>query len=297
MSYRSGFVGLIGLPNAGKSTLVNALTEEKVSIVTPKPQTTRKRVTGVISKDHFQAVLVDAPGFINADAGLNGFLNQEAQSVVEDVDALVFVISLERDEFQTLKPAIELAAASKKPLLVLLNKADIAKHEYAVKCQNFVEELGVPYQHVSLKLKPKTARDFVGSFLEEKLPETGAPLYDTEIFTTQTEKELCEELIREAAFLKLHQEIPFGIGVKILKFDESAKNIIKIYAEVWVNRESHKGIVVGAKASTLKSIGMESRKRIEEMLGSKVFLDLHVKVKKNWIKNDQFLEELGYVQS
>lgn len=296
-NYRSGIVGIVGLPNAGKSTLVNALVGEKVSIVTSKPQTTRKRVTGIVSEENLQAVLTDAPGFLKAEAGLNGFLSDEARSVIEDVEALIFVISLSGGSLSALKEHLELVKSSAKPVVCILNKLDEAKPAFQKEVETLVEEAGLGFVRGSLKNKSdkKEIRALVLNWFQQTLPVTGAPLYDPDIYTTQNVRDLAEEVIREAAFERLHQEIPFGLGVKIVKFDEDSETLTRIYAEVWVNRDSHKGIVVGAKASSLKGIGTKARLRLEDFLGTKVFLDLRVKVKKNWIKNDHLLEELGYV--
>ncbi|NQZ02344.1 MAG: GTPase Era [Bdellovibrionales bacterium] len=297
MSYKSGVVGIVGLPNAGKSTLVNALVGEKVSIVTSKPQTTRKRVTGIVSEDNLQAILTDAPGFLKSEAGLNGFLSDEAKSVIEDVESLIFVISLSGGSLQALEEHLKLVRAAGKPVFCLLNKLDEAKPTFQKEVETLLDESGLEFLRGSLKAKTgrNEVRAVILNWLSKILPETGAPLYDPEIYTTQNMRDLAEEVIREAAFERLHQEIPFGLGVKIVKFDESSESLTRIYAEVWVNRDSHKGIVVGAGASSLKAIGIRARARLEEFVGTKVFLDLRVKVKKNWIKNDHMLQELGYV--
>jgi GTP-binding protein Era len=296
MSYKSGIVGIVGLPNAGKSTLVNALVGEKVSIVTSKPQTTRKRVTGIVSEKELQAVLTDAPGFLRAESGLNGFLSAEAKSVIEDVESLVFVISLSGGSLGVLGEQLQVIKATGKPVFCLLNKLDEAKPGYQKEVETLVEEAGLEFFRGSAKGKSgKEVRAVLLSWFEKVLPDTGTPLYDPDIFTTQNVRDLAEEVIREAAFERLHQEIPFGLGVKIVKFDESSPDLTKIYVEIWVNRDSHKGIVVGAGASSLKAIGTRARQRLEKLIDTKVFLDLRVKVKKNWIKNDNLLQELGYV--
>ena len=294
-TFHSGFVGIIGSPNAGKSTLVNALTGEDISIVTPKPQTTRKRITGILSNEKFQAILVDAPGFIGAESGLNGFLKDEALAVQAEVDALIYVVSLDVENLKEFELQIKKLASLNKPVTVFLNKIDLSEPSFLKQCIDLLEVVGLGYFVGSATKNPKQIVQKLLQWMGGALPETGAPLYDPELMTTQTLRELSEEIIREAAFLLLHQEVPFGLGVKTLKFDESKKGLVKIYAELWVNRDAHKRIVVGKQASNIKAIGTQARKKIEKLLGEKVFLDLHVKIKKNWIKNQGLLEELGYV--
>lgn len=299
MSYQSGIVGVVGLPNAGKSTLVNALVGEKVSIVTSKPQTTRKRVTGVLTQPGLQVVLTDAPGFLSAQSGLNGFLSEESQAVIEDVECLIFVISLAGGSLAEVVEPLRKVQASQKPVFCYLNKLDQAKSSFQSEVELLVEEMGferLAGSAIDLGSLNEIRQTLLNWF-QKVLPETGAPLYDEEIYTTQNLRELAEEVIREAAFENLHQEIPFGLGVKVVKFDEESPKLARIYAEIWVNRDSHKGMVVGAGASVLKTIGIKARQGLEAILGQKVFLDLRVKVKKNWIKNDNLLKELGYVLS
>lgn len=294
-SFRAGYVGLVGLPNAGKSTLVNALVGEKISIVTEKPQTTRQRITGVVTKEDFQAILVDAPGFIRSDLGLNKFLSDESHSVMEDVNALVFLFQLDVSSPEKFEELIQVAQKSKKPCICVITKIDRPERHRILVLQDLIEKAGLTVIKGSALKNIGEIKTQLFDWVKSVLPETPGPLMDPELYTTENVRDICSEIIREKCFEVLHQEIPFGSAVHILKFDETNPDLVKIYAEIWVPRESHQKIVVGRKAQVIKTIGSWARRDIEKVVGSKVFLDLHVKLKKNWSKDDHVMKELGYV--
>jgi GTP-binding protein Era len=300
MSYRAGFLGLIGQPNAGKSTLMNFLVSEKVSIVSSKPQTTRRRILGIWSTEAGQIVFVDAPGVINADKGLNGFLAQEAEDVIKNSDALIAVISVDEQKPEDAEKVIEMVSRSGKPWIGVITKTDIAEKAHRLMIlKKMIEDKNGKALSVSvaaLKKDKEAAEDreaFLMEFLE-LMPQSPAPLYDIELFTNENVREMVSEVIREKCFEQLHHEVPYSLAVRIIKFDEAGP-LPKIYAEIIVNRESHKAIVIGKEASVIKKIGMEARKEIEKIMDEKVFLDLKVQCKPEWFENKRMMKELGYV--
>lgn len=298
--YRSGFVGLIGQPNAGKSTLMNLLVKEKVSIVTAKPQTTRRRILGIVSVDEGQAVFVDAPGVLKAAKGLNAFLSQEAQDVIEQSDLLIAVLALDTETKEQAEEIIEMVVASKKPWFAVITKTDLveflrrreALREMIAKHKSC---LGIVEASTKGKEESEAARAEILRLAFSKLPESPQPLYDIELFTPHNVKDLVTEIIREQAFEVLHHEIPYNIAVRIQKFDESDPKLPKIYAEILVSRDSHKPILIGKGGATIKEIGTLARKGIEKLMGQKVFLGLEVSVRENWFENKKLMKELGYV--
>jgi GTP-binding protein Era len=295
MNYRAGFVGLIGLPNAGKSTLANTLIGEKVSIVTAKPQTTRQRVLGIRTEESSQILFVDAPGVIKSTSGLNGFLGAEYQSVMNDSDVLIAVLNIDFPRMEDLISIAETCSTQRKPWMAVITKSDFEKPQRAAILREQLQKFSVPIVAVSALHQKEAARELVLPLVKDLLPLSPAPLFDPEIYTSQTLREMVSEIVREKAFELLHQEIPYGLAVQILKFDEDAGPVIKIYANILVNKEGHKAIVVGAGGSQLKQIGQTARREIETLTERQVYLDLHVVVKKNWAKNSMMLEELGYV--
>ena len=292
--YRAGFVGLIGLPNSGKSTLMNALVGEKVSIVTSKPQTTRRRVMGLLSNDEMQIVFVDAPGVVNAKSGLNMFLHEEARDVISESDVLVAVLNIDEKSPAQLEEILTLVKDSRKPWVALIHKVDLPELHRPQILRDKLSVLNVPIVQGSALTEPAGLKETLLKTLQPLLPEAAGPLYDEELYTLSSTRELCAEIIREKCFETLHQEVPFGLAVKVLVFNEES-DVIKIHSEIMVAKENHRPIVIGAKGSALKKIGTDARKEIEKLLGEKVYLDLQVSSKRDWQRNRGIMKELGYV--
>jgi GTP-binding protein Era len=298
--YRSGFVGLIGQPNAGKSSLMNLLVQEKVSIVTPKPQTTRRRILGIVSNPDGQVVFVDAPGILDANQGLNAFLTKEANDVIEQSDLLIAVLALDTKTKEQASEIIEMIVKAKKPWFAVITKVDMTEfarrgetlREMCLKHKNC---LGVVESSNTWKADAKLVRDEVLRLCLSKLPESPKPLYDLELFTPHNVKDLAAEIIREQCFEVLHHEIPYNIAVRIQKFDESDPKMPRIQAEILVAKDSHKPILIGKGGVTIKEIGSLARKNIEKLMDQKVFLGLEVSVRENWFENKMLMKELGYV--
>lgn len=301
MSYRAGFLGLIGQPNSGKSTLMNLLVEEKVSIVSSKPQTTRRRVLGLRSNKEGQIVFVDAPGLIKAEKGLNGFLAQEANDVISDCDALLAIVAVDEKRAEDVEKTIELAAKSGKPWIGVITKADLRdKGHRVVILRNLIESKKGKAFAISAKendADSKTERQELLDACFAILPEAPAPLYDIELFTPETERTLAAEIVREKCFEFLHEEVPFGLATRVLKFEEDADPVARLSIEILIGKENHKAIVIGKGGQMLKQIGSEARKEIEKLLGQQIFLELKVTVREEWEKNARTMKELGYVHT
>lgn len=299
MSYRAGFLGIIGQPNAGKSTLMNHLVAEKVSIVSSKPQTTRRRVLGIRSFDDGQVVFVDAPGLIQAEKGLNGFLQKEAEEVIRDCDALLAVVSVDEKKPEDAEKTIELVAASGKPWIAAVTKADLKDKGHRVLILRNMIELKKGRVFV-ISAKDNTAdgkieREQLMQACLELLPEAPAPLYDIELFTPETQRSLAAEIVREKCFEFLHEEVPFGLAVRVIKFDEAAGPIPRLSIEILVAKPNHKAIVIGKGGAMLKKIGTEARQEIQKIMGEKIFLELQVSAREGWDANQRLMKELGYV--
>lgn len=295
MSYRAGFVGLIGLPNSGKSTLMNALVGEKVSIVTAKPQTTRRRVIGVVSQEKCQAVFVDAPGLVHAKSGLNQFLRDEAHDVITQSDVLVAVLNIDEKSVDDLDQVLTLVRESGKPWVALINKTDLPLLHRPQILRDRLSDSGVPVIMGSSLKQGDGVRESLMAAIEPMLPVAEKPLYDEELYTLSPTRELCAEIVREKCFEQLHQEVPFGLAVRIMRFDEDSGPVVKIIAEIVVTKENHRPIVIGRDGSVLKRIGTEARKEMEKLIDRKVYLDLNVTSKRNWQKNPGMMKDLGYV--
>lgn len=294
--YRAGFLGVIGQPNAGKSSLVNFLVREKVSIVSAKPQTTRRRVLGLWSAEEGQVVFVDAPGVIDAESGLNGFLAQEAKDVIDSSDALVAVVSVDEKSKDDALKVIEMVSQAKKPWVGVITKTDLVEKVHRVLAiKEMIESRGGKALQVSVKNNDEEDREALLLEFLQLLPESPQPLFDIELFTTENTRDLAEEIIREKIFENVEQELPYSMAVRIIKFEENAKPCPKIFADIIVAKENHKAMVIGKKAEVLKTIGMSARKEIEKMMGEKIYLELNVQYRENWHKNKRMMKELGYV--
>jgi GTP-binding protein Era len=294
--HKSGFVAVMGRPNVGKSTLVNALLGQKIAAVSPRPQTTRKHQLGILTLEDAQIVFVDTPGVHRPRHKLGERMNEEAQDALKHCELVLFLVDasqLPTDEDQLLASRINSLHFAVKTMLVL-NKIDLLP-------ANSAQEL-TERQAVFHALLPQTDvfaisatrgdnRDALLAAMLERLPE-GEPFYPEEQVTDMFERDIAGELIREAALLLLREEIPHGIAVRVDEFTERGETGAFISATVIVERESHKPIVIGQGGSMLKKIGSMARKEIETMSGRKVFLELRVKVRKNWREDERAVRQL-----
>lgn len=291
MDHKAGFVNIIGNPNVGKSTLMNALIGEKLSIITHKAQTTRHRILGILNERDYQIVFSDTPGVIDPEYKLQETMMNSVYSALHDADVIIYMIEVgekglkDRKLFEKLKN-IEV------PLLILLNKIDLAKQDFVAKeIERWSGEMP------DAELLPISALnnfniDVIKNKLVKILP-ISPPYYDKDALTDKSERFFIQEIIREKILKHYKKEIPYSVEIEVEDFLDE-EEIIKIRAVIYVMRESQKGIIIGHKGMGLKRIGSESRRDIEKMLDKKVFLETPVKVKKNWRDNNRELKKFGY---
>jgi len=291
MKHKSGFVNIIGNPNVGKSTLMNALVGQKLSIITNKAQTTRHRIIGILNEDDFQIVFSDTPGIIKPVYKLQENMMNFVHSAFQDADILIYMIEVGekglKDEnlYQRIKK-------SDLPLMILLNKIDLAEQELVLEAVSFWEKEFPEATIVPISaLNGFNVKEII-SMIVEQLPESPA-YYDKDAITDKSERFFVEEIIREKILKHYKKEIPYSVEIAVEEFFEE-EEIIRIRAIIYVLRESQKGILIGHKGLGLKRIGTEARKDIEQMLGKKVFLATPIKVNKNWRDDDRQLKKFGY---
>jgi GTPase len=294
--FRSGFVAILGRPNAGKSTLVNALLGQKVAAVSPRPQTTRRRQLGILTRDEAQIIFVDTPGIHAPRHKLGAFLNQEAEDALKGADVILFLVDASGAPAQD---DLRIASLLKKsargiPLVLAINKIDLVEAEAS---STRVGEYGnlVPKETKIITISA-LHQEHVGDLLALliSLLSVRPAEYEEDQVTDLYEREIAGDLIRETALLKLRDEVPHGIAVRMDDFKERENGMVYIAATIFVERESQKGIVIGEGGKMLKQIGTAARKQIEEMGGHKIFLELRVKVEKDWRNNESALKRFGY---
>jgi GTP-binding protein Era len=291
---RSGYVAVVGKPNVGKSTLMNALMGQKIAAVSPRPQTTRKRQMGILTTDQMQIIFIDTPGMHHPHHKLGEFMNQESEEALKDADIILFMVDgskLPDEEDLMLAEKIN-NIRKPPPILQILNKYDLIPHEELAARQVAFQEI-VP-QAFLLPLSATTGYnlDRLLKELHQRLP-SGEAFYSEEQITDLSERDIAADLIREAALIHLRDEIPHCIAVRIDEFTERGETGAYITATLFVERESQKPIVIGKNGMMLKKIGVSARQEIESMSGRKVFLELRVKVLKNWRQDDNALKNFG----
>lgn len=295
--HKSGFVAIVGKPNVGKSTLVNALLGQKIAAVSPRPQTTRKKQLGILTLPNAQIIFVDTPGLHKSKHKLGEFLNQEAQEALEGVDLILWLVdssSAPTDEDQSIADLLK-TFSRRTPLLLVLNKTDIPQADELAARENEYRQLASSAILLQISASKRLGLGEMIEKLIQLLPQRGAD-YPEDQITDLYEKEIAADLIREACLLQLRDEVPHSLAVRMDEFKERENGMAYIAATILVERESQKGIVIGAGGKMLKSIGSAARKQIEEMGGRQVFLELRVKVEKDWRDNPNTLRLLGYTK-
>ncbi len=291
---KSGIIAVIGRPNVGKSTLLNKLLKEKLAIVSPKPQTTWQRLHGILTTKDAQIVFIDTPGMeTERTSPFISSLKRTTLSAINDADAILHIVEPEITQKET---AIikEIEKVKDKPKVLLINKIDIKKDKrLLLPVVNWYAGMAVYSAIIPASAKNGDGLDILLEELKKHLTTEGM-LYSEDMITDKYEKELVAELIREKLFYFTKDEVPYSSACMVDKFDESERDrIIRIYATIFVEKPSQKGILIGSHGSMMKKIGTSARIDIERLLGTKVYLELYVKVKEGWKKDKNFLNEIG----
>ena len=292
LEFKSGFVAVVGRPNAGKSTLVNRLVGQKVAIVTSRPQTTRNRIQGIVNRPNAQVVLIDTPGLHRPDSALGRQMMGEVNAALDGVDVLALILDVSEDIGKGDRHAIERAARFEGTRILLLNKVDRILKDSLLP---IIESVGKLTDFAEIIPISALTGDGVDRVLEkfiEYLP-SGEPHFPADQYTDQPERFLAAELIREKAMAGTFHEVPHAVAVLVDAFEETDK-LIRIRATIYVEREGQKGILIGRAGASLKKIGTDARKELEEILGMKIFLELFVKVLRDWRDNPQLVRQLDW---
>lgn len=295
MNHRSGFIAIIGRPNVGKSTMLNALLGQKIAAVSPRPQTTRKRQLGILTLENAQLIFVDTPGIHTAKHKLGEFLNQEAEEALEGVDLILWLVDASTpptEEDRNISILLN-GIPPRTSRMLVLNKIDMVQPDDLSARESEYAKLTA---HASVMRISAARRLGLGELTEaliQAVPERESE-YPEDQITDLYEKEIAGDLIREACLIKLRDEVPHSMAVRIDEFKERDNGMAYIAATIFVERESQKGIVIGEGGKMLKTIGSAARKEIEEMGGRKIFLELRVKVSKDWRNDPNVLKQLGY---
>lgn len=293
--FKSGFVAIVGKPNAGKSTLLNSIIGEKLAIVSPKPQTTRNSLLGILSRENYQIIFVDTPGIIEPKNLLNRCLIEAAETALEDVD-LIYHIADVTDPKPVNESVQRLLNKSRAPRFLLANKIDRLHRPFKIEeCPNLPDPSGYDRVIAVSALTGYNVTELLNAALAY-IPE-GPLYYDPEQISDRDLRFLSAEIVREKTFELLGEELPYSVAVEVEEFKERETGKWFIRATIYVERDSQKAIVIGRGGAMLKQIGSLARPAIEELVGCPIYLELWVKVHKNWTKNEQELRRLGYFSS
>jgi GTP-binding protein Era len=292
-NFRSGNIAIVGRPNVGKSTLLNHILGEKVAIVSPKPQTTRNRITGIRTTESSQIVFIDTPGIHQGHSLMNRRMVDTAMQTLDEVDGVLWLLDAHERIKQEEERIAETLRGVETPVLILLNKIDLVSKGKLLPLMERCAQLLPGKEIVPVSARQGDGIELILDRVEKWLPE-GSPFFTDGEYTDQTERFLASEIVREKVFLLTHEEIPYGVAVTIDEFTEKEeKNLIVIAATIHTERDSHKGILIGKRGAMLKEIGQQARQELEALLGCRIFLELFVRVDPGWTQNPHMLVEMG----
>ncbi|MCG6189180.1 GTPase Era [Maribellus maritimus] len=291
MVHKSGFVNIVGNPNVGKSTIMNALVGEKLSIITQKMQTTRHRIKGIVSGEDFQIVYSDTPGILQPNYKLQETMMKFVDTALIDADVILFVTDVQ-EKMGKNPEYIEKVRKSNMPVIVLINKIDLSNQEEVVKLYDYWAETFPGADVFPISAKEKFNIKPIFDRILELLPES-PPFFPKDELTDRNERFFLQEIIREKILLNYQKEIPYSVEIEVEEFKEMDK-IINVRAVIYVSRESQKGIIIGHQGKMIKKVGSEARQDAEEFFNKKIFLELYVKVAKDWREKDGQLKKFGY---
>ena len=292
--FKSGYVSIVGVPNAGKSTLLNRMLGEKISITSKKPQTTRNRILGVLHRSKSQMIFFDTPGVFRAKDVLNVRIVDAAFSTLGDADLVLVVVDVSRPDPDAEKYLVKRLKNQSKPVILALNKIDLVEKSRILEIIEKWSQIYGFKDVVPISARHGTQVDDLITTMEKMLP-IGPPLFPQDALTDVSEQFIVAELVREQVFRMTGEEIPYATAVTIDTFKEKkGGRLISIEATIHLERSSQKGIVIGKNGSKLKQIGSRSREQIEKLLGTKVYLKLFVRVQKNWRKDTKAIRKFGY---
>jgi GTP-binding protein Era len=291
-SFKAGFISIVGKPNVGKSSLINKLMNENISIITAKAQTTRHRIMGILSGENYQIVYSDTPGILEPKYSLHDAMMSYVKVSLEDADLILLVVALE-DKYEP--ELFDRFLKTTTPILLVINKIDLAKgSQVEDKATYWKQSLQNIKEVVTVSAKTGQHVDSLFPKLLDFMP-VHPPYFPQDEYTDRSERFFASEIVREKIFLNYEQEIPYSTEVAINSFKEEA-DIIRISATIYVERDSQKGIIIGKAASAIKKVGTEARKDMETFFGKKIFLETHVKVADNWRKHAFKLKQFGYME-
>ena len=294
MEHKTAFITIVGRPNVGKSTLINAMVGAKVAIVSKKPQTTRNRIAGVVTGPDYQLVFLDTPGMHDPKNRLGEMMVKMAYDAARDVEAVIFVCDAQRGVEQADLQILDKLLKGGLPIVAAVNKSDAAGKNSSLEAAQKLKDAGVSdYVHI-LSAKTGEGVDELMAVLMQFL-QPGPRFYPEDMHTDQSERSIAAEIIREKALFRLREEVPHGIGVLVHDISRREdKDIVDVTATIICERNSHKGIIIGSGGQMLSRIGKDARVELEQLFGTKVFLQLFVKVEEGWRDNMRVMRELGY---
>lgn len=290
--FKSGFAAIVGMPNVGKSTLLNRIVGQKIAIISDKPQTTRNKILAIYTTDEEQIIFTDTPGIHKPHNKLGEFMVSAANETMNDVDVVLFVVDATRPIQDIERDIAQNIGKTGLPCILVMNKADIVEKENLLPMIADYSSMHDFASIVPLSAKTGDGVDLLIKDIEEHLSE-GPRFYDEDMVTNQPEKQIAAEIIREKMLWLLDKEVPHGIAIEITKMQEKPK-ITNIYATIFCEKSSHKGIIIGKNGEMLKKIGSLAREDIEKMLEKQVYLELWVKVKNDWRNSDFMIKNFGY---